>query len=77
MKQLVQEEFRKREFRMQRLRDILARWQRRQKQIEELVLDSFQAQDINQIASLLTEKRWLERRIEGLSNFLEKQMANG
>jgi hypothetical protein len=50
---------------------VLSGWQQRQAEIEILVMDSFQAQDLDKIAILLTEKKWLERRIVGLTGFLD------
>ena len=63
--------FRHREHRIQRLHHVLFGWQQRQAEIENLVMDSFQAQDLDKIAILLTEKKWLERRIVGLTGFLD------
>ncbi len=63
--------FRHREHRILRLQHVLSGWQQRQAEIEILVMDSFQAQDLDKIAILLTEKKWLERRIVGLTGFLD------
>ena len=76
-KRLVEAAFRERDYRLQRLQGVLAGWVRRQKEIEDMVIDSFQAQDLEKISSLLSEKKWLERRIAGLASFLRAHSTDG
>lgn len=71
--QSVAPEFRQHAGRMKRLRDVQSLWQLRLDHLENLVMDSFQAQDLDKISELISEKKWLERRIVGLANFLSAQ----
>ncbi len=73
---LREDAFRLHDHRMRRLRQVLSGWQLRQETIENLVIESFQAQDLDKIAVLLTEKKTLERKVSGLTKFLRNQGSN-
>ncbi len=73
---LKDDAFRSHDHRMHRLGQVLSGWQSRQEVIENMVIESFQAQDLDKIAVLLTEKKALERQVDGLTHFLGKQGSN-
>ena len=75
-KMVKDDAFRSRDYRMHRLRQVLSGWQLRQEKIENMVIESFQAQDLDKIAVLLTEKKTLERQVVGLTYFLGNQETN-